>query len=708
MSTQGAILSPISVTLGGSWAKVGAGSNVAAVQSDDGDTSYLWNADDAVDVLTIELTVPVLNTHYEDGADFYQIEYHVVGRNGGVSTTDVTLDGYLLDPPASRTLQPTTHGEVSFTSSFDGDPLTPWTQEDIEFDSPWIEVVGQAGASEQPRITYAYAYINSYSAPDAPTGVAVSSSGTLTPNIVGYTSDPDGDEHFSLDFEVRRVSNNALMWSFNEPLSPFEGGRANGSQFSKAYGGSALTDGVAYKVRVRSTDSDSMVGDWSAFVEWTPTVNDAPTASQISPSAGATLGTLTPTLSVGFTDPDAEDQVYHYEIEVRRVSDSVSFLDTGQVATSAGEKTAARVDLVYNGTTLVNGTSYEWRARVWDSQGAVSAFTSWRAFTIAAVPQAPTVVSPSGSIDDDTPSITGVYNQGSGGTETHFQYRIYQSGVAIYTSGDETPDIATGVTYGGSPALSFGTEYQIDMRSKDNGGNYSDWSAKTTFTLNGVPSTPTNLSPDDAVLGDTTPGLAWTHNPGIGDDAQTEAKVYLKVQGGAYVTGYDPKTLSQAGGTHTVTETLTAGPTVYEWWVTTKANNAGHSGESDHALFTVATVPVIVVDEPDPSDVIAAPSLLVEWTFSGGSGTQQDYRVRIYAADQTTLLIDSGVVPSTDEEYQVAGTGTLRNDTTYYLRVTVNDDLAQEADSGFIAFSTSWTAPAAPTGLSASAIGDQA
>lgn len=552
--------------------------------------------------------------------------------------------------------------------------------------------------------------------PNAPVSL-VPASGAVrqspVPVFQGTRSDPDaGDGLSGVQIEVRRVSDDVLMW-----LSSVIA--ATGSTFSVAYAGSALAQDVTYKWRARTTDDDinfPLQGAWSAYRNFTVHTNLAPTATQVSPSPGAQVGTLTPTMTFSWTDPE-NDNIGSYQLEVRRVSDGVYFWQPAATNTSAAEKTARQASRVYAGTALVNNTAYEWRVRVTDSFGAQGAYTGWRQFTPKTVPNIPTAITPLGRQDLLTPQIQGVYNQGTGGTEAGFQYEIRQSGITIYQSGDVATVIGTGQPYGTNnpsdtpsspPALTWGTSYQVRARSKDTAAAYSDWSDWQDFYTNSAPTTPTNLAPaGGAVLGNTTPTLTWQHNDPDGD-AQTAVQIYLTDRStGAYVTGYSPKTLTQAGQSHTVTVAL-AQPRTYDWQVATRGlAGPGYSPFSAMASFSVANVPVVAVTDPLVGDTETAPGVHVGWSFSGGSGTQSTYRVKVFASDGVTVLSDSGNVSGAAIRDYTIPDGILRTGNDYYVQVIVVDTLAQTAQSTPILFHVLWTPPASITGLSAQAIGSQ-
>lgn len=108
---------------------------------------------------------------------------------------------------------------------------------------------------------------------------------------------------------------------------------------------------------------------------------------------------------------------------------------------------------------------------------------------------------------------------------------------------------------------------------------------------------------------------------------------------------------------------------------------------------------------PGVGEVIEAPTFTVEWDLVGSSGTQATRRVRIYGADQSSLVHDSGITATATEEYAVPGGIGLRTGRTYHLQVSVVDTDGLPGDSALVPFSTSWVPPAAVTGLRSTRIG---
>lgn len=526
---------------------------------------------------------------------------------------------------------------------------------------------------------------------------------TLIPQFQGTHNSPTNDALERVQIEVRRESDDALMWT--------EEFAASGTSWARAYGGTALVAGVTYKWRARTKSTG--LPDWGAWSTWhtfRPVVGEPPVAGIVSPSHGSTVTSESFTLRWSYSSPDGRSQ-NGYQIQWRPVGGSVTW-DTGLRNATSGTRTTT-----YGGPPLVEGDDYEWRVRVRDTFNFLSPYTSWARVTYEPSKPNPPTLTIDPLVDSLTFTIAGSYNQGTGDEEAGYYYELRQSGITIYQSGLVTGDLATGQAYGtvnplGTPStpptLSWGTDYEIRAKSRDAAGRESDWSGWLPIRTQSPPTTPTNLSPNGAIIGNRFPTLTWQHNDPDGDP-QTEAYVELEdVDTGAPVSGY-PKTLSQATEAHTVQTELTDDPpTEYRWRVsTTGTPGAGRGAPSSWATFTVATAPVLSVLSPTPSQEVTAPGLVVEWEITGGgSGVQQSYRVRVYAADQSTVLHDSGTTGSVADQYAIP-LGVLQNNGSYYVRVTVADTLNLIADSGLIPITTSWAPPSTITSLFAQAIGDQ-
>lgn len=121
----------------------------------------------------------------------------------------------------------------------------------------------------------------------------------------------------------------------------------------------ALTENQTYYWRARASDGLLYSGWMPTASFMVNTANDAPGAPQLSsPTEGATLSTLTPTLVVvNALDPDSTGLTYDFEVYGSNVLvASVSGVPAGVAGTTS----------VTLGSALADNTSYTWRARAFD------------------------------------------------------------------------------------------------------------------------------------------------------------------------------------------------------------------------------------------------------------------------------------------------------------------------------------------------------
>jgi hypothetical protein len=99
-----------------------------------------------------------------------------------------------------------------------------------------------------------------------------------------------------------------------------------------------------------------------------------------------------------FQDPNGGDTQSAYQLQVVRVSDSVTVLDTGKVASSSSTYTLPSGQ-------LANGASYRWRVMTWDALDVAGPWSDYGTFSTSAGGSvnitAPAVDNPPGVITDD-------------------------------------------------------------------------------------------------------------------------------------------------------------------------------------------------------------------------------------------------------------------------------------------------------------------
>lgn len=118
------------------------------------------------------------------------------------------------------------------------------------------------------------------------------------------------------------------------------------------------------------------------------------------------------------------------------------------------------------------------------------------------------------------------------------------------------------------------------------------------------------------------------------------------------------------------------------------------------AFIALVGVLAVTVDSPTADQVMTAPSFLVDWSFTGGTGVQNDYQLIVYASDQVTVVYDSGQQSSATTSATLPS-GYLLNNSSYYIEVTIHDTgtPAVVGTSAKRHITTSWSPPPTITGV---------
>lgn len=135
-------------------------------------------------------------------------------------------------------------------------------------------------------------------------------------------------------------------------------------------------------------------------------------------------------------------------------------------------------------------------------------------------------------------------------------------------------------------------------------------------------------------------------------------------------------------------------------------DTANHEPPHLTVLYVMYTGAVGVdITAPDEGGTVSSPSFDVTWDITDTVEDQATYRVRIYAADQTTLIHDSTITASTDQTYTIPSGTALRTGNTYYIKVNVTVTGGLPGESLLWPISASWTPPTTIANLTATAVG---
>ncbi len=385
-----------------------------------------------------------------------------------------------------------------------------------------------------------------------------------------------------------------------------------------------LSANTQYTLQLRSLNSGGNSGAVSAAAKTLPNSPSSPTTSAVTNNSIK----LSWTASAGGADS--------YEVS----SDSSTWVDSGGSDT---EHTFSGLDA---------DTAYTLQVRAKNSSG-VSAAVSAAARTLVNPPGTPTSLSTSGITQT---AITLNWTK-------HAEATGYQVNGGTLSAWTNAGDVATYEFTG----LSANTQYTLQVRAQNQGGNSSAVSTATKT----LPNAPT--SPSTSAITNNSIKLSWTASVGGAD---------------SYEVSSDSSTWVDSGGSDTEhTFSGLDADTAYTLQVRAK-NSAGVSTAVSVAARTLANAPAAPTGLTTSG--ITQSAITLSWTKSTGATA---YKVRKDSGDSWTTLGDVATYTFSS----------LTLNTQYTLQVIANNAGGDSAAASINA-RTLPNAPAAPTGLSSSGI----
>ncbi len=249
---------------------------------------------------------------------------------------------------------------------------------------------------------------------------------------------------------------------------------------------------VAYSGTALQDPATNQVATYGAQPVTNLTPDAAPATPALgTPAEGAFIDSTTPTLAAAFTDPDTLDSG-KVAFEVCATSDCSALLgsfDSTNTTLTVSQSGSASVPAGFN---LQTGTTYYWRAKNVDAQGASSGFSATRAFTVDTTAPNVTVAAPV--------AVSGGSFQYYDGPGNVLWLNAHQAGG--FTLEANASDAQSGIAKVTFPAL-FGTGSN-DQTAPTSGSNYQ--SSVYSFDGSGSPISSPGPETVTAFNGDTIPG----------------------------------------------------------------------------------------------------------------------------------------------------------------------------------------------------------
>lgn len=425
----------------------------------------------------------------------------------------------------------------------------------------------------------------------------------------------------------------------------------------------------------------------SGYLGWRPR-----TPANLSPANLAVGVSLMPMLqSSEFTDVDAEDTHGSSQWQITALP--------GDYSIPAFDSQADDVNLIsisVPSETLACSTSYFWRVRYRDNHGDWSAWSAETSFnTINRPPDQPSNAAPVGGTTGVslTPTLqsSAFSDPDAGDAHGASQWLVTASAgdysTPLFDSGADTVNLLQVAVPSGE--LNVNTTYHWHVRHQDNHGDWSDWSAETSFSTicaaNQVPNQPANALPSDGATGvSTTPTLQSSGFSDTLGDTHAASQWQITMLAGNYSnTAFD----SQTDNLNLVNIQVPAGrlghETTYYWRMRHQDNHGEWSDWSVETSFGTAVAPNQPPGRPsngsptDGASGISPTPVLDSSVFSdpdtGDTHAASQWRISTTSSDYSNPVFDSDADSANLIELTVPS-GTLKSNTTYYWQVRHQDN----------------------------------
>lgn len=574
---------------------------------------------------------------------------------------------------------------------------------------------------------------------------------TLTPTFNITHSDPDASDSSMLGYRIiLETSGGTSVWD--------SGDVAVSATVSKAvtYAGPALSWQTAYRWRARTKDSNGAWGAYSSNATFT--THTAGTPASLNPTGGATASSLVPTLTG--SRASSADSLTSAQIRLYASNGTTLIWDSGTFTTGV---TSTGFSKAYGGTALSPGTTYKWQARVTSSVGGTSSYSALQTF-VTPDTTTPNADAPVGA--GITPATNLDFDFSRGTNFNRHQLYVYSDEAGTVQVTSDTPSTygsTASKTFTYSGTLSWNTTYYWKVRvSSDGGSNWSPFTGLIAFTMDAAGIPTLDAPGDDEWLG--APKVLDEYDDITGITNGTSASTSLETGAGLFVTGIGSVKIAVSGLSASATSytyrtlaaaldlsgfgSLTPGSIsvryssstnvstlrlrfefatsadyaefdikpsttgVFETKAFVKGTPTATGGTVNWANVTKIGVRLVAGGGGSVTSNIYVDDLKLDGSNPAFDGTTYNsevvstFRIRIYAADQTTLVWDSGNLAGSGTTFaKLYNSTALSKGVLYYWQASyvksTGPDGGYSALRPFILNSD----PSIPTGLSPAADG---
>ena len=336
----------------------------------------------------------------------------------------------------------------------------------------WRAQAQDAAGNQSASWSATRSFVLDTTAPNAPALGSVGSLLNAIPNLSAQFSDPDGSaDGGTLTFHVCSDSSCTSIAGTSPSVGPLANNASGNWTPASLPDGTYWWEATAHDVA--GNTSATTISGGSFTLDTT-----APATPTLGPVAART--NVTPTLSAGFSDPDAAD-TGTVSLQLCSTSSCASVL---QSATSPSG-IANNTNWSWTPSHLVDGT-YFWRARALDAAGNASAWSAAGSFIVDTTPATtPTLNTPASAARVTTTQVNATFNDPDVGDSGTISFQLCNDSACssvVDSTTSATTNNGSSATWSGT-AHGDGT-YYWRARGQDIVGNApSGWSAARSFIL---------------------------------------------------------------------------------------------------------------------------------------------------------------------------------------------------------------------------------